>query len=440
MTYDPSKYRPYPPVHRPDRRWPSRTITRAPRLCAVDLRDGNQALANPMNVDQKTELFRLLVDIGIKEIEVGFPSASQPDFDFVRRLIEEDLVPRDVTIQVLTQSREDLIARTFEALSGARRASVHLYNSTSRVQRERVFGLDEAGIRDLAVQGARWVKAHAEREVGTEWIFQYSPESFTGTELPFARDVVNAVLSVWHPERGQPVIVNLPATVEMSTPNVYADQIEWMIDHIAHRDLVTISLHTHNDRGCGIAAAELGLLAGADRVEGTLLGNGERTGNMDLVTFAMNLYSQGIHPGIDLSDMRRIIDTVERCTEIETHPRHPYAGELVYTAFSGSHQDAIRKSLAQQRPDEPWQVAYLPIDPTDLNRTYEEVVRINSQSGKGGVLYVLERDFGITLSRPVQRELSQVVQAEAERTGKEVESAMIRRLLDAHCGSTGGTA
>lgn len=430
MAYDSRKYRPFPPVDRPGRRWPSRTIERAPLLCAVDLRDGNQALVRPMTVAQKKRLFRLLVDIGVKQIEVGFPAASQPDFDFVRALIDERLVPEDVTIQVLTQAREDLIARTFQSLEGARRAIVHLYNSTSTVQRERVFDLDCDGIQTIAVRGAEWVKAHAARQSGTEWIFQYSPESFTGTELWFAANIVNAVLGVWEPELGQRVIVNLPSTVEMSTPNVYADQIEWMIDHIVHRELVAVSLHTHNDRGCAVAAAELGLLAGADRVEGTLLGNGERTGNMDLVTLSMNLYSQGIDPGLDLSDMRRIVRTVEECTEIETHPRHPWAGELVYTAFSGSHQDAIRKSLAKQSDGEPWQVAYLPIDPRDLNRTYEEVVRINSQSGKGGVVYVLERDFGITLPRWLQIAFSRVVQTQAERTGGEVDSAEIRRLFD----------
>lgn len=430
MTYDFPKYRAFPAVYRPERRWPNRTIGKAPRLCAVDLRDGNQALVKPMSVEQKKQLFGLLIDIGVKEIEVGFPAASQPDFDFVRALIEERLVPEDVTIQVLTQAREDLIARTFESLKGARRAIVHLYNSTSTVQRERVFEIDCDGIRAIAVRGAEWVKAHAARQPKTEWVFEYSPESFTGTELSFAADVVDGVLGVWQPERGQPVIVNMPSTVEMSTPNVYADQIEWMIDHIAHRELVTVSLHTHNDRGCAVAAAELGLLAGADRVEGTLLGNGERTGNMDLVTLAMNLYSQGVDPGLDLSDMRRIVQTVEQCTEIETHPRHPWVGELVYTAFSGSHQDAIRKSLAKQSEDEPWQVAYLPIDPRDLNRTYEEVVRINSQSGKGGVVYVLERDFGITLPRWLQIAFSKVVQAEAERTGGEVDSLEIRHLFD----------
>jgi 2-isopropylmalate synthase len=431
MSYDHRKYAAYPRIHRPQRQWPDRVIDRAPDWCAVDLRDGNQALVKPMTVEQKTRLFRLLVDIGFKEIEVGFPAASQPDFDFVRRIIDDGLVPDGVTIQVLTQAREDLIARSFESLRGAKKANVHLYNSTSTVQRERVFGMGREQIKAIAVQGAQWVKAYAARQPDTQWEFQYSPESFTGTELDYAAEVVNAVIGVWQPQHGQKVVINLPATVEMSTPNVYADMVEWMAEHIEHRDKLRISLHTHNDRGCGVAAAELGVMAGADRVEGTLLGNGERTGNMDLVTMAMNLYSQGVDPRLDFSDMRRIIDTVESCTEIRTHPRHAYAGELVYTAFSGSHQDAIRKSLAKQRADEPWQVAYLPIDPRDLGRRYEEVVRINSQSGKGGVLYVLERDFGITLPRWLQIEFSKVVQAEAERTGGEVEGGAIRRLFDA---------
>ena len=430
MTYDHGKYRPFPQIERSTRRWPDRRIERAPIWCAVDLRDGNQALVKPMTVSQKVRMFELLRDIGFKQIEVGFPSASQPDFEFVRTLIESDLVPSDVTIQVLTQARADLIERTFDSLRGAPRAIVHLYNSTSTIQRERVFGLDRAGIRDLAVRGAECVKDFAARAPETEWTFEYSPESFTGTELEFAAEVVNAVIGVWRPETGQKVIVNLPATVEMSTPNVYADMIEWMCEHIAHREHVTVSLHTHNDRGCGVAAAELGLLAGADRVEGTLLGNGERTGNMDLVTCAMNLYSQGVDPELDLSDMRRIVTTVEHCTEIDTHPRHAYAGELVYTAFSGSHQDAIRKTLAKQRDGEAWQVAYLPIDPRDLGRSYDQVVRINSQSGKGGVLHVLERDFGITLPRWLQIDFSKVVQRESEREGGELAPKAIRELFE----------
>ncbi len=348
MSFDHRKYRPFPVPQRPQRRWPDREITYAPDYCAVDLRDGNQTLLRPMSVEQKRRLFTLLCQLGLKEIEVGFPAASQPDFDFVRELIEQDLVPADVTIQVLTQAREELIRRTFEAVKGARRANMHLYNSTSFVQRRDVFGLDRAGIKAIAVQGAIWVKEYAAAQAETVWEFQYSPESFTGTELGYAVEVVDAVNAVWQPQNGQAVVINLPATVEMSTPNVYADMIEHMCEHMAQRKHFRVSVHTHNDRGCGVAAAELGVLAGADRVEGTLLGNGERTGNMDVVTFAMNLYSQGIDPKLDLSRMREIIDTVEYCTEIATHPRHPYAGELVFTAFSGSHQDAIRKCLVKQ--------------------------------------------------------------------------------------------
>jgi 2-isopropylmalate synthase len=430
MAYDHRKYRAFAPIHRPNRKWPERVIAKAPMWCAVDLRDGNQALVKPMSVEQKKRLFELLVDVGLKEIEVGFPAASQPDFDFIRAIIEEGLVPDGVTIQVLTQARDDLISRSFESLRGAKRAIMHLYNSTSTVQRERVFGLDRAGIREIAVRAADWIQECAKQQPETDWSFEYSPESFTGTELDFAAEVVNGVIDVWQPQAGQRVIINLPATVEMSTPNVYADMIEWMCEHIEQRSQIILSLHTHNDRGCGVAAAELGVMAGADRIEGTLLGNGERTGNMDLVTMAMNLYSQGVDPELDLSDMRRIIETVEYCTEIATHPRHAYAGELVYTAFSGSHQDAIRKSLARQRADEPWQVAYLPIDPRDLGRRYEEVVRINSQSGKGGVLYVLERDFGITLPRWLQIAFSRVVQGEAERAGGEVTGSSVRDLFD----------
>ena len=429
-SFDHRKYRSFTPVERPRRRWPDQVIRTAPRWAAVDLRDGNQALVKPMTVAQKTRLFRLLVALGFREIEVGFPAASQPDYDFVRTLIEEDLVPEGVTLQVLTQAREEQIARSFEALRGARRAIVHLYNSTSRVQREQVFGMDAAGIRGIAVQGAQWVREHAARQPETHWGFQYSPESFTGTELEVAADIVNAVVHEWQPASGQDVIINLPATVEMSTPNVFADMVEWMNDHIEQREHLAISVHTHNDRGCAVAAAELAVMAGADRVEGTLLGNGERTGNMDLVTMAMNLYSQGVDPQLDLSRMGEIIETVEAVTEIATHPRHPYAGELVFTAFSGSHQDAIRKCLAQRNPEDPWEVAYLPIDPRDLGRRYEEVVRINSQSGKGGVLHVLERDFGITLPRWLQIEFSQRVQAEAERRGGELDGADIHRLFN----------
>ncbi len=430
--YDHRKYRPVTPVAKRDRRWPDQPITRAPAWCSVDLRDGNQALVQPMSVEQKTRLFRLLVRLGFKEIELGFPAASKPDFDFARTLIEADLIPEDVTIQVLTQARPELIARTYEALRGVRRAIVHVYNSTSRVQREQVFGLDRAGVMAIAVRGAEAVKAGAATHPGSDWVFQYSPESFSGTELDFAVEVVDAVNEVWRPQDGQPVIINLPATVEMATPNVFADQVEWFCDHLRHRRHLTISVHTHNDRGCAVAAAELAVMAGADRVEGTLFGNGERTGNTDLVTLAMNLYSQGIDPGLDLADVAEIIDTYTECTQMPVHPRHPWVGELVYTAFSGSHQDAIRKGMAHAPQSGVWEVPYLPIDPRDLGRSYEEVVRINSQSGKGGVTHVLERDHGISLPRWLQQEFSQVVQAEAEVTAEEVSSARIRELFDAN--------
>jgi len=430
MPFDHTKYVAFAPVRKTDRRWPNQVIEQAPSWCAVDLRDGNQALVKPMTVDQKQRLFDLLVRLGFKEIEIGFPAASQPDFDFCRKLIEEKRIPDDVTIQVLTQAREELIARTFEALEGAQQAIVHVYNSTSTVQREQVFGLDRAGIRDIAVQGATWVKRGAEARPGTRWTFQYSPESFTGTELDFAVEVIDAVNAVWRPDQGQPVIINLPATVEMTTPNVFADQIERVCDCIQYRQHLRVSVHTHNDRGCAVAAAELAVMAGADRVEGTLMGNGERTGNMDLITMAMNLYSQGVDPQLDLSCMAEITEVVEACTEIATHPRHPYAGDLVFTAFSGSHQDAIKKCLARRRKGEIWNVAYLPIDPGDVGRRYEEVVRINSQSGKGGVAYVLERDYDITLPRWLQIEFSKLVQKEAEVSGGEIDSLSIRRLFD----------
>lgn len=430
MSFDHKKYVAFQPVKKSDRRWPSQVIEQAPTWCAVDLRDGNQALVKPMTVTQKQRLFDLLVKLGFKEIEIGFPAASQPDFDFCRKLIVEDRIPDDVTIQVLTQARQELIARTYEALEGAKRAIVHVYNSTSTVQREQVFGLSRDGIRDIAVQGATWVKEHAEARPDTDWTFQYSPESFTGTELDFAVEVIDAVNTVWRPDQGQPVIINLPATVEMATPNVFADQVEWVCDHMQYREHVKISVHTHNDRGCAVAAAELAVMAGADRVEGTLMGNGERTGNMDLVTMAMNLYSQGVDPRLDLSCMAEITEVVEACTEISTHPRHPYAGELVFTAFSGSHQDAIKKCLARREESATWDVAYLPIDPRDVGRRYEEVVRINSQSGKGGVAYVLERDYDITLPRWLQIEFSKLVQREAEVNGGEIDSLSIHRLFE----------
>jgi 2-isopropylmalate synthase len=429
-----AKYRPSQRVPIRERTWPDRIIEQAPRWASVDLRDGNQALRAPMSVEQKQQLWALLVEIGIKEIEVGFPSASQPDYDFVRWLIEERRIPEDVTIQVLVQARADLIERTFAALDGVQRAIVHVYNSTSPVQREWVFSADRAGVKAIAVQGAELVRDEAAKYPGTAWTFQYSPESFSQTEPDYAVEVCNAVLEVWQPTPERPAILNLPATVESASPNVFADQVEWFCRHIQHRDSVVVSLHTHNDRGGAAAAAELGLLAGADRIEGTLMGNGERTGNCDLITLAMNLYSQGVDPHLDLSDPDRIIATVEACTGIACHPRHPWVGELVYTAFSGSHQDAINKSLKHQRAEEnrqqPWQVAYLPIDPQDVGRSYEAVIRVNSQSGKGGIAFVLERDFGLQLPRWAQVELAPVVQRVSEEQGGIIDSRRIRELFD----------
>ncbi|HEX5046877.1 MAG TPA: 2-isopropylmalate synthase [Gammaproteobacteria bacterium] len=433
QPFDHSKYRSYRPLELADRRWPSRSIERAPDWCSVDLRDGNQALVQPMSVQKKLEMFALLVELGFKEIEIGFPSASQTEYDFTRRLIERNLIPDDVTVQVLTQARRELIERTFEALRGAKRAIVHVYNSTSPVQREQVFKASREDVVAIAVNGARLLKDLAARNPGAHWTFEYSPESFSGTEPDYAVEVCNAVIGVWQPERGQGVIINLPATVEMTTPNVFADQIEYFCRNVAQREHIRVSLHTHNDRGCAVAAGELGLLAGADRVEGTLFGNGERTGNMDIVTMAMNLYSQGIDPKLDFADMARIIEVYKRCTDMPVHPRHPWAGDLVYAAFSGSHQDAIRKSLAfhRDRGLDKWGVAYLPIDPADLGRRYEEVVRINSQSGKGGVALVLERDHAITLPKWLHPAVSKVVQAKADATGEEITSRQIKALFEA---------
>ncbi|EGQ61963.1 2-isopropylmalate synthase, partial [Acidithiobacillus sp. GGI-221] len=381
-TFNHRRYRAFAPVHKPNRRWPNRRMHHAPVWSSVDLRDGNQALLSPMSVEQKLRMFDLLVRMGFREIEVGFPAASQPDFDFVRRIIEEDRIPEQVTIQVLTQAREALIDRTYEALKGVRRAIVHVYNSTNPAQREQVFGLDREGIQDIAVRGAEWVKDGAARCPETEWVFQYSPESFSATEPDYAVEICEAVNAVWRPDQGQAVILNLPATVESSMPNVFADQIEWFCDHLRGREHVKISVHNHNDRGCAVAAAELAVLAGADRVEGTLFGNGERTGNMDILTMAMNLYSQGIDPQLDMSMGTEIAEIYTTCTGMVVPPRHPWFGELVYTAFSGSHQDAIRKGMHHRRgrEDAVWEVPYLPIDPADLGRRYEEVVRINSQS------------------------------------------------------------
>ena len=430
--FDHRKYKPFQPIALSDRTWPDQVIESAPVWCSVDLRDGNQALIEPMSVEQKKKMFELLVEVGFKEIEVGFPAASQPDFDFVRCLIEENRVPDDVTIQVLTQARPELIQRTFESLRGARRAILHVYNSTSTVQREKVFKTDKAGIIDIAIAGATEVKRCAELAPETEWVFQYSPESFTGTEMDFAVEVCDAVNAVWQPTPENSVIINLPATVEMATPNIYADQIEYFCRKLKNRDSVIISLHTHNDRASAVAAAELAVMAGAQRVEGTLLGNGERTGNMDVVIMAMNLYSQGIDPGLDLHDMDRIVSVVRECTQIDVHPRQAYSGDLVFTAFSGSHQDAIKKCLDIYEEGTPWEIAYLPIDPRDIGRTYQDVIRVNSQSGKGGVAYVLANKFGFQLPRWLQIEFSRVVQKVTEDTGQEISPDQIWTLFNNH--------
>jgi len=421
------KYRPFTPVALPDRTWPGAQITKAPLWCSVDLRDGNQALVDPMTPERKLKMFELLVGMGYKEIEVGFPAASQTDFDFIRQLIEDDRIPDDVTIQVLTQAREELIERTVQSLVGSRKALLHLYNSTSTLQRRVVFNSDRAGITEIAVQGARWTVQYAEKllDERTDLRWQYSPESFTGTELDYAVEVCEAVMDVWQPTADRPVVLNLPATVEMSTPNVYADQIEWMGRNLTRRDAVVLSLHPHNDRGCAVAAAELGVMAGADRVEGCLFGNGERTGNVCLVTLGMNLFSQGIDPQIDFSDIDEIRRTTEYCNQLPVHPRHPYGGDLVYTAFSGSHQDAIKKGFeAMERTGQRvWEVPYLPIDPKDVGRTYEAVIRVNSQSGKGGVAYLLKSEHGLDLPRRLQIEFSGVVQRHTDGEGGEVTAA-----------------
>jgi 2-isopropylmalate synthase len=432
------RYHPFTPVDLPDRSWPAKTITAAPLWSAVDLRDGNQALIDPMTPARKRRMFELLVDMGYKEIEVGFPSASQTDFDFVREIIENDLVPDDVTIQVLTQSRDHLIERTFESIRGSKQAIVHLYNSTSTLQRRVVFGLDREGITDIAVQGAKLVRKLAEAADGYVR-FEYSPESFTGTELEYAVDVCNTVNDIWEPSADRPVIVNLPATVEMATPNVYADQIEWMSRHLAYRDNVVLSLHPHNDRGTAVAAAELGYMAGADRIEGCLFGNGERTGNVCLVTLGMNLFSQGIDPEIDFSDIDDIRRTVEYCNQLPVGERHPYGGDLVYTAFSGSHQDAIKKGFEFMERDAAeagvpvddfrWAVPYLPIDPKDVGRTYEAVIRVNSQSGKGGVAYIMKTEYQLDLPRRLQIDFSGVVQRHTDTEGGEVSPEQIWEIF-----------
>jgi len=406
------KYRPFPAINLPDRQWPTRTIDKAPVWCSVDLRDGNQALVEPMGPEKKRRMFDMLVKLGFKEIEVGFPAASETDFAFVRELVEENLLPDDLTIQVLTQSRAELIDKTFEAIRGTRRAIVHLYNSTSELQRRVVFGLDKAGIIDIAVTGARQIRDLAAKMPETEITYQYSPESFSGTELDFAVEICEAVMDVWRPTPQKKMIVNLPGTVEMATANVYADQIEWFARHVRDRDSLVLSLHPHNDRGTAVAATEFAIMAGADRVEGTLFGNGERTGNVDVITLALNLFSQGVDPGLVISDIDAVVRTAEYCTQLPVHPRHPYAGELVFTAFSGSHQDAIKKGFdaLEKRNDALWEVPYLPIDPKDLGRTYEAVIRVNSQSGKGGVAYVIKADHGLDLPRGLQIEFSKIVQ------------------------------
>ncbi len=407
-----------PPM--PNREWTNKQLTKAPIWCSVDLRDGNQALIDPMNIEQKTRFWDTLIGIGFKQIETGFPSASQTEFDFHRKLIKENRIPNDVTVQVLVQAREHLIERTFESLKGAKKAIVHVYNSTSRVQREKVFAKSKEEIKQMAVNGAELLNKYAVQYPETEWIFQYSPESFSQTEPDFAVEVVEAVCRVWQPEKGREVIINLPATVEASMPNIFADQVEYFCKNLPSREHIIVSLHTHNDRGCAIAAAEMGVLAGADRIEGTLFGNGERTGNMDIVAMAMNLYSQGIDPELDFSDMMSIAQTVSECNNLPIHPRHPWVGELVFTAFSGSHQDAIKKSLEKPFVDDKWDIAYLPIDPQDIGRTYQDVVRINSQSGKGGVAYVLQRDYGLDIPRWLQLDFSKTVQTHSETTEREL--------------------
>lgn len=422
-----AKYRPFAPVPLRDRQWPNQTLQVAPIWCSVDLRDGNQALVEPMNIDKKLKMFNLLVKLGFKEIEVGFPAASETEYTFLRTLIDQNLIPEDVTIQVLTQAREHLLHRTFEALKGCKQAILHLYNSTSTLQRRVVFRMDKPEIVDLAVRGTKLVKELVQSIPDTKVRFEYSPESFTGTEIDFAVEICEAVMEAWEPTAEEKIILNLPATVEMSTPNTYADQVEWFCRKLRDRDKAIISLHTHNDRGTAVAAAELGLMAGGDRIEGTLFGNGERTGNVDIVTLALNLYTQGINPNLDFSNIDEVIEIAEQCTNIPVHIRHPYSGDLVFTAFSGSHQDAINKGIADytQREDAAWEVPYLPIDPADLGRNYEAIIRINSQSGKGGIAYILQKEFGFQLPKLMQQEFSRIIQQIADRTGKEVSSEMI---------------
>ncbi|UAK26496.1 2-isopropylmalate synthase [Sphingomonas nostoxanthinifaciens] len=435
MLADPSvKYRPFPQVDLPDRQWPGRTITKAPRWLSTDMRDGNQALIDPMDEEKKTRFFELLCKVGLKEIEVGFPAAGATEFDFISGLVRNGRVPDDVMIQVLTQSRRDLIEKSFESLRGAKQAVVHLYNAVSPAWRRIVFGMTRDEVREIAVTGAKILRDEAAKQPDTDWHFEYSPETFSTAELDFSVEVCEAVMEVLRPTPAHPLILNLPATVEAATPNIYADQIEWFGKHIRNRDCVVISLHPHNDRGTGVAAAELGLMAGADRVEGCLFGNGERTGNVDLVTLGLNLYTQGVNPQLDFSDIDAVINTVTYCNNLPVHPRHPYAGDLVFTAFSGSHQDAIKKGFAaqEQRNDLIWDVPYLPIDPKDLGRDYEAVIRVNSQSGKGGVAWVLEQDKGLKLPKRMQADLSRSVQALADETSRELNAGDIWARFQEH--------
>lgn len=435
MLIDPSvKYRPFPQVDLPDRQWPGRTITKAPRWLSTDMRDGNQALIDPMNAEKKQRFFELLCKVGIKEIEVGFPSAGATEFDFISGLVQQGKIPDDVKVQVLTQARQDLIEKTFESLRGAKQAIVHVYNAVSPAWRRIVFGMDRPEIKQIAINAAKLLRDEAAKQPDTDWHFEYSPETFSTAELDFSLECCEAVMDILQPTPERPLILNLPATVEAASPNIYADQIEWMCRNISRRDSVVISLHPHNDRGTGVAAAELGLMAGADRVEGCLFGNGERTGNCDIVTVALNMYTQGVNPALDFSDIDEVVQTVEYCNQLPVHPRHPYAGELVFTAFSGSHQDAIKKGFAAQeaRNDEIWDVPYLPIDPADLGRDYEAVIRVNSQSGKGGVAWVLQQDKGLKLPKRMQADFSRVVQEVADRTSRELNAADIWEAFEDH--------
>ena len=426
-----NKYRPYPQVQLSDRAWPGNTIIKAPGWCSVDLRDGNQALVLPMNMEQKIEMFNLLIEVGFKEIEVGFPSASTVEYDFTRTLIEQNLIPEDVTIQALTQAREHLIRKTFASFKGAKKGIIHLYNSTSTLQRDVVFKMSRKEIIDLGVQGAKVIRQEAERFDG-DIRYEYSPESFTGTELDFALEICEAIMDVWEPTPERPVVINLPATVEMATANVYADQIEWFIRNMKNRDCALISLHAHNDRGTAVAATEMALMAGADRVEGTLFGNGERTGNVDILTLALNMFTQGVDPELDFSSINRVVNVYKRCTDLPVHPRHPYAGELVYTAFSGSHQDAISKGMDAVEQDDSgiWAVPYLPIDPEDVGRTYESIIRINSQSGKGGAAYVMDRIFGYKMPKAMHGGFGRVIQQETDKAGDELSAQAVFKIFD----------